>query len=243
MMKLNKLNKVNVILIFILCVLSVTLIVTLLRKRHNQSNNNIDKGIDNSISRLIGLKEKFQTQSGSQYNSRNKDTEDEAEEQIDNALGKIPSTTTQTTQHIESLSIGDENENNTAQSLDDMFDNLKNLEDKCTRYEDRQRETDDIEKMRHEERVQEQLDIENVKINELTEIVNFYRKKYQEKMSVNSQCRENKFNILETNIDKLNKLQTDTGGALNEQELYLKFNKPAATTTTIAATTAAPTTT
>ena len=235
-----KLNNVNVILIFILCVLSITLIVTLLRKRHTQSNNNIDNGIDNSISRLIGIKEKFQTLNGSNHNNRNKNTEDSTEELIIQGLQHKPSTTTQ---HIESLSTGDGDENNTAQSLDQMFDNLKNLEEKCNKYEEGQRETDDIEKQRHEEFVQEQLNIENVKINELTEIVNFYRKKYQEKMSVNSQCRENKFNTLETNIDKLNTFQTDTDGALNEQELYLKFNKQAATSTTIAATTTAPTTT
>ena len=237
-----KLNNVNVILIFILCVLSITLIVTLLRKRHTQSNNNIDNGIDNSISRLIGIKEKFQTKRGSQYNSRNKAAGDEAEDQIDKGLGEIPSTTTQP-QHIDSLNIDEDDENNTAQSLDQMFVNLKNLEDKCKSYEEGQRDTDDIEKKRHEESVQEQLDIENVKINELTEIVNFYRKKYQEKMTVNSQCRENKFTTLETNIDKLNTFQTGTDGALNEQELYLKFNKQAATSTTIAATTTAPTTT
>tara|TARA_B110001450_G_scaffold254741_2_gene280729 strand:+ start:1415 stop:2128 length:714 start_codon:yes stop_codon:yes gene_type:complete len=236
-----KLNNVNVILIFILCVLSITLIVTLLRKRHTQSNNNIDNGIDNSINRLIGIKEKFQTESGSQYTKQNKNTEDSTEEQISSALQQKPSTTTQ---HIDSLNIDDdENENNTAQSLDKMFENLKNLEDKCNSYEEGQRETDDKEKQRHEESVQEQLDIENVKINELTEIVNFYRKKYQEKMTVNSQCRENKFNTLETNINKLNTFQTGTDGALNEQELYLKFNKQAATSTTIAATTTAPTTT
>ena len=34
------------------------------------------------------------------------------------------------------------------------------------------------EKRKHEELIQEQLDIENVKINELTQIVNFYRKNH-----------------------------------------------------------------
>jgi hypothetical protein len=215
---MKNLSSLNLILLFILCIISVTFIVTILKQNYNHNNNNINQGIENSINRIIGMKEGFQTQNDNKYNNNNNKTGQNASAAIDNGLELITTMSPQEETHIESLTDNDTNE---PASLDDMFTNLTSLEEKCSEYEIKQQDNDDREKKRHEEFIQEQLDIENVKINELTEIVNFYRKKYHEKMSVNSECRKNKFNILENTMDGLNKVKEDD---LNTQDVYLKFN-------------------
>jgi len=175
------------------------------------------------------MKEGFQPKDGDKYNKSNLTTGQNASDAIDNGLESTTTMSPQEETHIESLT---DNDTNDSLSLDNMFTNLTNLEEKCSEYEIKQQETDDREKQRHEEFIQEQLDIENVKINELTEIVNFYRKKYQEKMSVNSKCRANKLSGLDAATKNLNNLNKDD---LSTQEVYLKFNNkttPPATTPT-----------
>lgn len=86
-------------------------------------------------------------------------------------------------------------------TLDEMFTNLESLETKCSIYEDKQKEKDEENKEEHKKMIQEILDIENSKINELTEIVNFYRQKYFEKMNTKNQCRQQTNTMLEQNID------------------------------------------
>ena len=224
---MKNLSSLNLILLFILCIISVTFIVTILKQNYKHNNNNINQGIENSINRIIGMKEGFQTQNDNKYINNNNKTGQNASAAIDAGIASTTTAAPQEETHIESLTDNDTNE---PASLDDMFTNLTSLEEKCSEYEIKQQDNDDREKKRHEEFIQEQLDIENVKINELTEIVNFYRKKYHEKMSVNSKCRKNKFNILENTMDGLKKVKEDD---LNTQDVYLKFNnktKPLTTT-------------
>lgn len=215
---MKNISSLNLILLFVLCILSVTFIVTILKKNYNHNNNNINQGIENSINRIIGMKEGFQNKNGNNYIAANEQIGQNVDAKIKAEQALATTTSPQEPTHIESLHDNDTNE---TASLDDMFTNLTSLEEKCTEYETKQRDNDDREKKRHEEFIQEQLDIENVKINELTEIVNFYRKKYHEKMSVNSQCRGNKFNVLENTIKDLNNVKDDD---LSTQEVYLKFN-------------------
>ena len=224
---MKNLSNLNLILLFILSVLSITFITRLLKKNYSQNNNNLNHGIENSIDRLLGIKEEFQTTqtaTGNEYNSNNLDTEATAEKAIGEGLKNKPTSSP----HVDSLDDDDNNENDEkdTSTLDTMFEGLQNLEQKCIKYEQSQQENDDNEKKRNEESIQEQLDIENVKINELTEIVNFYRKKYHEKMSVNSQCRQNKFDSLEKTMSKLVETNenSDTKGSVNQQEVHLKIN-------------------
>lgn len=233
---MKNLSNLNLILLFILSVLSITFIIRLLKKNYNQNNNNLNRGIENSIDRLLGIKEGFQTtQRGYEYNSNNQKTEETAQQEIEKEL----ETSTSSPPDDDDDGVGDsidsldENDGKDTSTLDTMFEGLQNLEQKCIKYEKSQQENDDNEKKRNEEYIQEQLDIENVKINELTEIVNFYRKKYHEKMSVNSQCRKNKFDSLEKSMSKMVETNenSDTKGSVNQQEVHLKINDNPTTTT------------
>jgi len=221
---MKNLSNLNLILLFILSVLSITFITRLLKKNYSQNNNNLNHGIENSIDRLLGIKEGFQTTqtaTGTDYSSNNLDTEATAENAIGEGLKKKP---TSPPTIVDSLDDNDDDENDSS-TLDTMFKSLHNLEQKCIEYEKNQQTVDDAEKIRNENSIQEQLDIENVKINELTEIVNFYRKKYHEKMSVNSQCRQNKFDSLENTMSNLVKTNdnSDTKGSVNQQEVHLQI--------------------
>ena len=220
---MKNLSNLNLILLFILSVLSITFITRLLKKNYSQNNNNLNHGIENSIDRLLGIKEGFQTTqtaTGYDYSSNNLDTEATAEKAIGEGLKENP---TSPPTIVDSLD--DNDDENDSSTLDTMFKGLHNLEQKCIEYEKSQQENDDNEKKRNEEHIQEQLDIENVKINELTEIVNFYRKKYHEKMSVNSQCRKNKFDSLENSMSKMVETNenSDTKGSVNQQEVHLQI--------------------
>ena len=90
-------------------------------------------------------------------------------------------------------------------TLDELFTNLESLETKCSMYEENQKTKDEENKEKHKKMIQEILDIENSKINELTEIVNFYRQKYFEKMNTKNQCRQQTNTMLEQNIDTVYK--------------------------------------
>ena len=112
---------------------------------------------------------------------------------------------------------------NEGSSLDVMFENLKSLEKKCKDYEDSQEKNDLDDKRKHEELIQEQLDIENVKINELTQIVNFYRKKYTEKKSVTGQCRKQKFGELEKTMKDVVELSNQHNNSASKHEVNVKL--------------------
>ena len=58
-------------------------------------------------------------------------------------------------------------------------------------------------KKRNDKLIKEQIELEDKKIDELKEIVNYYRRKYNEKLHISSQCRNNKIKTLEKTAEQL----------------------------------------
>ena len=64
------------------------------------------------------------------------------------------------------------------------------MEEKCRDYETKERDKIDKERQYLKEKYREQLEIENDKIEQLKDLVNYYRKRYYKKLNINNECRK-----------------------------------------------------
>tara|TARA_B100000787_G_C16195827_1_gene300751 strand:- start:1900 stop:2604 length:705 start_codon:yes stop_codon:yes gene_type:complete len=228
---LKNLSNLNLLLLVLLVCICVLALSTILTKKYN--NYKVKSSVEKTINRINGIREGF-ADSQNEFGETNESSEVQAQKAIIQAeeykkeqealqAKKEDEEKAKAKEDAETESIEGLGADQDGVTLDTMFTNLNDLEKKCKSYEDRQRASDKEEKHRHEELIQEQLDIENVKINELTQIVNFYRKKYNEKKAVTGQCRKQKFGALEKTLSNVDSLHTKTNGA-SKQEVKVQIN-------------------
>lgn len=238
-MNMNKfiknLSTVNIVLLVVLGCICLIFLSTVINSKYKKYKTN--NSVEQTINRIKGIREGFET---NDFNKANMNSGKQAEELIDIAAEKAAKEKEEQeklekeqdgVEDPESGDLADSDEGgelgeldgNEGSSLDDMFTNLKTLEKKCKDYEDSQEKNDLDDKRKHEELIQEQLDIENVKINELTQIVNFYRKKYTEKKSVTGQCRKQKFGELEKTMKDVVELSNQHNNSASKHEVNVKL--------------------
>lgn len=90
-------------------------------------------------------------------------------------------------------------------NVDEVVSQLDDLEQKCNTYEEEQTKKNKLERERLKEIYNEQLEIETGKINELKNIVNYYRKRYNSKLSINNKCRKDKQLDIKNTIKSINR--------------------------------------
>ena len=231
---IKNLSTVNIVLLVVLMCTGLLFILTVINSIYKKYKTN--NSVEQTINRIKGIREGFET---NEFNQANMNSGKQAEETISIAeKAKKEKEEQEEKEKRDNEKDGDEDpefgdpdeevgvgelDGNTGSSLDDMFKNLKSLEKKCADYEDSQEKNDMDEKRKHEELIQEQLDIENVKINELTQIVNFYRKKYTEKKSVTGQCRKQKFGELEKTMKDVVDLSNQHNNSASKHEVNVKL--------------------
>lgn len=108
-----------------------------------------------------------------------------------------------------------------SESLNNLIENLDNLELKCREYETKQETWDNDQKEKHEKIVKNQIELENKKINELKQIVNYYRRKYNEKLHINTKCRETKINVMNQAAESLSEINPDL---IQQQDKKIDIN-------------------
>jgi cell division protein FtsL len=232
---IKNLSTVNIVLLVVLGCICLIFLSTVINSKYKKYKTN--NSVEQTINRIKGIREGFET---NDFNKANMNSGKQAEELIDIAAEKAAKEKEEQeklekeqdgVEDPESGDLADSDEGgelgeldgNEGSSLDDMFTNLKTLEKKCKDYEDSQEKNDLDDKRKHEELIQEQLDIENVKINELTQIVNFYRKKYTEKKSVTGQCRKQKFGELEKTMKDVVELSNQHNNSASKHEVNVKL--------------------
>lgn len=232
-MNMNKfiknLSTVNIVLLVVLMCTGLLFILTVINSIYKKYKTN--NSVEQTINRIKGIREGFET---NEFNQANMNSGKQAEELI--GIAEKAAKEKKEQEKLEKEKDGDEDPESddsdedvelgglsTGSSLDEMFENLKTLEKKCKDYEESQDKNDMDEKRKHEELIQEQLDIENVKINELTQIVNFYRKKYTEKKSVTGQCRKQKFGELEKTMKDVVELSNQNNNSASKHEVNVKL--------------------
>jgi len=231
---IKNLSTVNIVLLVVLICTGLLFILTVINSIYKKYKTN--HSVEQTINRIKGIREGFET---NEFNQANMNSGKQAEELIGIAEKAAKEKKEQEEKEkLEKEKDGDEEpesgdsdegcdlgelDGNTGSSLDDMFKNLKSLEKKCADYEVSQKKNDMEDKREHEELIQEQLDIENVKINELTQIVNFYRKKYTEKKSVTGQCRNQKFGELEKTMKDVVELSNQHNNSASKHEVNVKL--------------------
>ena len=231
---IKNLSTVNIVLLVVLMCTGLLFILTVINSIYKKYKTN--NSVEQTINRIKGIREGFET---NEFNQANMNSGKQAEETISIAEKAKKEKEEQEEKEKrdkekdgdEDPEFGDSDEEvglgeingNTGSSLDEMFKNLKSLEKKCKDYEESQDKNDMDDKRKHEELIQEQLDIENVKINELTQIVNFYRKKYTEKKSVTGQCRKQKFGELEKTMKDVVDLSNQHNNSASKHEVNVKL--------------------
>jgi len=231
---IKNLSTVNIVLLVVLMCTGLLFILTVINSIYKKYKTN--NSVEQTINRIKGIREGFET---NEFNQANMNSGKQAEETISIAeKAKKEKEEQEEKEKRDNEKDGDEDpefgdsdeevglgelDGNTGSSLDEMFKNLKSLEKKCKDYEESQDKNDMDDKRKHEELIQEQLDIENVKINELTQIVNFYRKKYTEKKSVTGQCRKQKFGELEKTMKDVVDLSNQHNNSASKHEVNVKL--------------------
>ena len=234
---INNLSTINIELLIVLVCICLIFLSTVINSKYKKYKTN--NSVEQTINRIKGIREGFKT---NDFNQANMNSGKQAEENISIAEKvKTAKEEQEEKEKLETETNGDEDlesgdpddstdgdelgtlDGNEGSSLDVMFENLKSLEKKCKDYEDSQEKNDLDDKRKHEELIQEQLDIENVKINELTQIVNFYRKKYTEKKSVTGQCRKQKFGELEKTMKDVVELSNQHNNSASKHEVNVKL--------------------
>lgn len=215
-------ENLNLLLLFILFLLLFILLIKLFTKSKMNNINTLNNNISNQIDSLFKLKQKEKFEDyDSGYGNANKQLQEAAK----NAKKKVPPPPSLSlpSSSVDCSECAKKCKNNNGDDdvLNTMMDNLVTLETKCHEYEEKQHAYDKTEKENHEEIVREQIKIENEKIGELKEIVNYYRKKYNEKLNINSQCRKQKQDIMEQNIEEASNIDPEL---LKKQERKIDIN-------------------
>ena len=98
----------------------------------------------------------------------------------------------------------------TSSNITEIINNLEDLEAKCEIFEKTQTQKFKDEQEVLEEDNRRQLDLENEKIDQLKDIVAYYKKQYDTKINLNTQCRTEKglklnedLKTINNNVDKL----------------------------------------
>ena len=136
----------------------------------------------------------------------------EAVSNFENALQKTKTQTTTVMPNLPSpIDSGD------SSNIEDVLTDLDTLEKRCKTYEQNQINNFDTERKRLDDIHRGQLDIETDKINQLKEIVKYYKKEYDTKLTINTACRKEKQFKLDKDITQIN-TNTDK---LKSKELIL----------------------
>ena len=136
--------------------------------------------------------------------------------------------TTPSTQNIESQSqtnIGegtDLTDVSNVNSLFNMFASLEEIEKKCEQIEENDDLYNDKQIMKNNDELFKQLEEQDVKINELKDIVKYLSVEKKRKDKVNNKCRENNQNKLNENYSLLKKLNDD--GLARDNQIQLDLN-------------------
>jgi hypothetical protein len=105
--------------------------------------------------------------------------------------------------------------------IEDLLDQLDTMEEKCRVYETNEREKLDKEHAYLKQKYREQLEIENDKIEQLKDLVNYYRKRYYKKLKINNDCRKK----IQGRLDEDTDFIKDIGGLAEDHQPKFNINK------------------
>jgi hypothetical protein len=201
-------NKLFCGLLVLLLLTSVCLVCVKNKFKRIQSSNNNTNTLENSIkaNETILVKENFQ-------NSLN---------QLDVDTSKLSSESEKNKEEEQSVSGNnvsyqlDEDAN-----IDDLLEQLDTMEDKCKEYEDKERTKLDKERQYLKEKYREQLEIENDKIEQLKDLVNYYRRRYYKKLKINNDCRKK----IQGRLDEDTDFIKDIGGLAEDYQPKMNIDK------------------
>jgi hypothetical protein len=106
-------------------------------------------------------------------------------------------------------------------NIETVLTDLDTLEKRCQTYEQNQSNKFDTERKRLDDIHRGQLDIEKDKINQLQEIVKYYKKEYDTKLTINTKCRHEKQLKLDNDIKHINKPNDN----LKNKEIILELKE------------------
>ena len=107
-------------------------------------------------------------------------------------------------------------------NLFNMFASLEEIEKKCEQIEENDELYNDKINMKHNDRVFKELEEQDVKINELKDIVKYLTIEKKRKDNVNNKCREKNQIKLNENYSLLKKLNND--GLAKDNQMNLDLN-------------------
>ena len=98
---------------------------------------------------------------------------------------------------------------------------MDSLEEKCDTFEERQTTKFKEKQKELQEEYRTQLDLETEKINQLKDIVSYYKKQYDTKLNLNKQCRTETGLKLNQDIQTVEQNQAQ----LKSRKVVLELNK------------------
>lgn len=104
----------------------------------------------------------------------------------------------------------------------DMWNSLEFIEEKCDALADKQRYKEEVETMRQNDMIFNELTEQDKKIQELKEIIKYLSIEKKRRDKINNKCRLNKQRKLNTNYDIVKKLNKD--GLARDNTLNLDLN-------------------
>ena len=175
----------------------------------NQSKSNLQTLIDQA--NHIFIIENFVSNSPPQKNPA-----DAMEIQLETPPSPAPTTSIPTTTSIESYEPEEP-----SSDIHEIISKLDNLEERCNNFEERQTTKFKDEQQQLQEEYRIQLDLETEKINQLKDIVSYYKRQYDTKLKLNTQCRKETGLQLDEDIKTV---QNDKK-SLKSKKVVLELNK------------------
>jgi len=106
------------------------------------------------------------------------------------------------------------------ENLTELMDHLDHMEKKCTEYENREKEKINQETEDLQTKYKAQLEIENDKIEQLKDLVNYYRKRYYKKLKINNKCRSE----MQSKLDNDTEFIKDLKDKAQDNQIKLNVN-------------------
>jgi hypothetical protein len=185
------------VLFLVIVLVLFTLILYKPTKNNNlNSSSNLNKLIDKA--NHIFILEKFDTSQGPTHD----DVAEKLKEELEEELNEISTTVMPTAASPTEMEY--------PPKITDMIDQLKDLEGVCKTFETQRSAEQEDERIRLETLHRQQLDVETEKIEQLKDIVKYYKEEYDKKLTINNTCRQQQkknlngdINYIQENVDQL----------------------------------------
>lgn len=203
-------NTIKTFIKFIKVLFLVTVLVlfTLILYKPTINNNlnsssNLNKLIDKA--NHIFILEKF--------NTSQEPTHDDVAKQLEEELKEISTTVMPTTESPTEM--------DNPPLITEMINQLKDLEAECKLFDKQRSQEQEVERIRLKTLHRQQLDVETEKIEQLKDIVKYYKEEYEKKLTINTKCRQQQKLQLDGDINYIQ----DNVDQLKRNEVILNFKK------------------